>query len=96
MITKIDVTEEHIKRGIRYQCNSCPVALAVGDKVTSYVKAGCTYIRLIDPITRYGNDSLLKQYRTPKFVADFIERFDAGAETGPFSFELNIPQEYLK
>lgn len=44
---KIEVTQEHIERGIRGACASCPVALAIQDATqadTVTVSSGFAYI----------------------------------------------------
>ena len=96
-LIEIQVTEEHIKDGKRTDCKFCPVALAIRDKVKSEYIVDITEIIFI-----YNSQRLIKLDHTPETKA-FIPDFDsydpdlpACFQPKPFSFSLDIPQEYLK
>lgn len=77
---KIQVTQEHIKCGLRMTGYNCPVALAIQETLnmgTVYVQADVWYIFVGD-----------KQHITPLDVRNFIYLFDSGKPVQPFSFEL--------
>ena len=75
---KITVTADDIAKGSRFQCDRCPVALAIarimgGKKV--YISTDCA---------RIGT----KRYSLPSVAADWIGRFDSAYPVQPFAFHL--------
>lgn len=78
----VSVTAGHIKRGIRGECEKCPVALAMLDAGATSVMVGDFYIYW--KIARKGTCRV----RNPKTVQAFIERFDSGKPVKPFEFDL--------
>lgn len=89
---KINITEEDIRNGIRRDCNSCPVALAIFRlvKLDTYIKVGPKAILL----EREGRSVGLELPRKPEL---FIRSYDNGSQLDfdPFFFVLEIPEEYL-
>ena len=79
---KIQVTKDHIERGLRGSCTSDPIALAMTD-------AGC-----IKPWVGPGQIKWLDLYGfwriapTPRKVLEFALKFDNQDPTEPFEFEL--------
>ena len=85
-MTTINVTAEHIAKGKRRDCQSCPVALAIRDALpdVGVVKVGSEGLVL-------GNIPHLVELDLPKAVADFIWYFDDSGLVKPFAFELDCP-----
>jgi hypothetical protein len=83
--TTINVTQEHINKGVQVKCTKCPVALAIQDvcKPKSEVHVG-VYI-LIGGLCA----------DTPASAIRFIKEFDVFGTGRPFSFDLDIPDELL-
>lgn len=80
---KIIVTESHIQKGARYDGGSCPIALAIMEKLKlnpAHIAVAPTFI------TYYGGGI----YRLPRKVLQFIDMFDRGEEVKPLSFDLNV------
>lgn len=77
-MTTIHVTQKHINAGVKKQCTSCPVALALQDHFDNKdLWAGPS-----DFLTPTGCAD------TPEVVREFMNRFDAGDFVSPFSFEI--------
>lgn len=80
MVT-IQVTQQHIDKGVRGSCSSDPIALAMRD-------AG-----LDRPWASPGHLAWREQFRDyfvdpPKSVIDFMGDFDNGKDVEPFEFEV--------
>lgn len=78
---KINVTAEHIRKGKKDDCDFCPIALAIAEKVKTSAEVFTTWVR----IYKY------EVYDLPKSAITFISRFDkrGGKKTAkPFSFIL--------
>ncbi len=74
---KINVTVEHIKRGVPASPRACPVALALRERGFDVMFTGAYALWYnLDVITM------------PEEVLDFAAAFDAGKPVEPFSFEL--------
>ena len=92
MVT-IYVEQWHIDKGKPAECGSCPVALAVKDvlRESFLVNVGmCTVAVFTDDGSQSWGDDL------PEVANRFIDRFDLGMRVSPFSFELPIPEEFLR
>lgn len=79
---KIKVTQEHIDRGTKKACSTCPVALALREATGMECEVSTTIAFLPN------NDNGIP---LPIDAKDFIRRFDAGTLVQPFEFELPIP-----
>ena len=82
----IQVTQEHINRGVREHCRSCPVALAVNEAfgVTN------AEVNLLWIVINRGKSSE-RHYEFPLHVQRRIARFDRNQPMYPFQFELGEP-----
>ena len=80
MIHTIEVKQEHINKGIRYQCYECPVALALRDSGFNYVHVSYFSVRV--------NEEYVP---LPKVVQSKIIGFDAGEPVSPFAFQIELP-----
>ncbi len=77
---RISVTQDHIRRGERYMCMRCPVAIAIREQTgNEFVKVNKTNIRM-------GQ----KSQRIDLRIRNWIKDFDVGNEVEPFSFELTL------
>lgn len=93
MLIKIEVTKEDIEKGTREKCSTCPVALAVNRHLAKqfFVKA----FRFSVDVWQ-NEPRTLKYYCNPGHAIDeFIRYFDMGLPVQPFSFDLDIPSEFL-
>lgn len=90
---KIEVTQKHIDLGATESADSCPVALAIADKLkTSDFNIG------VEVYNSYMTFELEKEpyvieCNIPESVEKFIKAFDAEEGGEPFEFELEIPDE---
>ncbi len=79
---KIKLTQSHIDAGVKGDCGSCPVALAVME-ATGAKEAGVA-----------GGSMWIEGYRlitsTPAAIRDFIDAFDAGRPVEPFEFDIEL------
>jgi hypothetical protein len=78
---RIEVRQEHIDKGERDRCTSCPVALALND--AGFKGAAVTFAML--------NLSFYLTVPTPPKAAEWITQFDNGDTVAPFDFELEMP-----
>lgn len=84
MIHRIEVTEEHIKSGVRGDSDRCPIGLAVKETFPGSSYGVC---RLHIRVGSFGHDSNI--YETNGFVEDFVNRFDFGNTVRPFTLVLD-------
>ena len=88
-MTVITVTAEHIAKGVRRICSSCPVALAIADAFpgADVWVGGISFDLYFDGgLTTIGGVDL------PADVEVFIHAFDDGYEVAPFSFTVDCPE----
>lgn len=81
MIIQVNVTPEHIKNGKPRKPCSCPIALAVSEKVTGWVRVGPWDVRA----GSHGYADL------PEVAQQFMRKFDGGYRVDPFCFDLEVP-----
>jgi hypothetical protein len=75
---KVNVTKDHIRKGIRGSACDCPLALALKETlITTNVSVDANSIRVNHVY-----------FKTDKKDVRFIERFDAGKPVRPYSLEL--------
>lgn len=80
-MVKVQVTQEHIDKGSRYNTNSCPVALALN----AVFGTGCCAFQFI----HIPGHTMIQ---TPSDVFRRIQKFDKDTTMTPFDFEIN-PKE---
>lgn len=83
---RIEVTQGHIDEGKKADCNRCPIALAIAQHVKVSFKVGNWLVHF----GALGSSSL------PSNAFCFIQKFDSGQPVSPFSFDIEIPAEFLK
>lgn len=93
---RIEVMKRDISRGVRGDCNKCPIALAIRRalrvKSKTLIQAGSTTVDFFK--TREAD--LLGQSRLPKITNSFIYEFDRGWATAkPFAFTLTVSKVVL-
>jgi hypothetical protein len=82
---KIEVTQEHIEKGVPEEECNCPIALAIRDAFNVEeleVSVNATVIRV-------GFDHC----PTPEEAEAFVCDFDDGRSVRPFTFDLPIEEE---
>lgn len=94
MIVKINVTQEHIRDGIKSNCRLCPVALAVQSVVLPSLTVNVRgHIEFIDNV--FSGYSLGEAHFT-HHVGDIIHDYDQGFSMKPFSFNTFIPKHLIR
>ena len=102
----IDVTEEHIKDGIREDECNCPIALAVCDAVLADMPEGYKHPNVItvvhdEDIQVYYLNGREIEYQfniSPKvkgdwdYIGEFISEFDGNHYVEPFEMEFEVVQ----
>ena len=86
-MTTINVTSQHLTRGIPGDCNTCPVALAIEDAFpnAASVTVGGQYLSFQDG----GRVVVLNIPETGRIAIGAIDR---GELLEPFTFELDYPK----
>jgi len=82
----VQVTKEHLERGIRADAAECAVALACRDLGYVYVLVENYAIAVWKTL-----DGPRVMYRTPAEVCNCIYHYDRGEPVEPFSFILDTP-----
>ena len=90
---KIEVQQQDILKGVRQDCNLCPVALAITRKFPNAsivgVMPGRVHIRF-----RLPDETIFFSAKSPRSATRFINAFDSGVKTvAPFNFILNLQRE---
>lgn len=89
MLVTVNVTQECIDDGERHACTQCPIALALQPLVDGLLGVERTTFT-IRKDTHSATGALPHEARL------FVAAFDNQLEVAPFSFELDIPDQYLK
>jgi hypothetical protein len=91
----VDVTDDHIVRGLPSTCTSCPIALAILD---AGQRIGLPFVDGV-PVAVYGDDVQLTLKVSRDYVGllpwaarNFIHHFDHGEPglVGPFTFRVTF------
>jgi hypothetical protein len=81
----INVTEEHIKSGLRKSCKKCPLALALRDLGLDATVVFSTVV-----IKRNRQRIASGSHVTTKAMQEFILRFDNAVTVKPRRFRWNV------
>lgn len=83
---KIQVTQEHIDKGVQHDCNYCPIALACRDAGLEDATVGYSQIS-------WGKVGERVHRFTPQAAVTAAIKFDSPLLGGmvPFEFELEVP-----
>lgn len=85
MKIQVSITQEGINDGVRRDCQSCPVALALTRAIGEEVIVSGIWCTI-------APDTLaVKMIELPRAVREWIVRFDRGFLVSPFTFELEVP-----
>ncbi len=80
---RINVTQEHINNGEKFDCNKCPIALAT--------KGTIFFLSIIIRQKKYNDPAYtFSEYDLPEKALDFISDFDYDKKVKPFSFNLKV------
>jgi hypothetical protein len=84
-LTIFELTQEHIEHGVRGQCERCPLALCMSQKMGKPIMTDGEYAW---PRNDNRQGTLLK---LPRFCTQWVEKFDYTGAKGvePFSFSLD-------
>jgi hypothetical protein len=80
---RIEVKQEHIDKGIRAKCTTCPVALAIHEATSG--ELGTVYV---DVTTVFVGS--MTSIPLPIVAIEWIAEFDYQGTGEPFSFELDL------
>lgn len=85
-IVEIEVTRENIADGRSFDCDYCPIALAIARHVRSNYR-----------VSVGGMSCMIGTFSTdlPLSATEFVTRFDGGCRVLPFTFTVDIPERYL-
>ena len=94
MIIQIDVTQDHINNGKRYECNACPIALAFQKHINDdySFEINDEYIDVVTKFNGYTQDEITVPYT----VTAFVRNFDSRKPVEPFSFQIDIQDRFLR
>lgn len=96
-IIEVNVTQEDIDRGVRYNCTYCPIAKAMYRLVAFDLTSNDNYLTIdncVRLIEARGYGSLSKYIiKLPTIAHRFIAAFDLGYACEPFKFGLIIPED---
>ena len=90
----INVTKNDIKEGDVRKCRSCPVARAITRRLRKPYFASASVFKIL--IVDDDAPSSRSLSNVPRSVGAFITDFDRRRKVDPFSFEIEIPTEYLR
>ena len=105
MIVEINVTQEHIDKGVKGDCDNCPIWHAIRPLISDnydFSIYGDT-CNIYDKECR--DDKHVAERWLPMLATQFISDFDDDGkpnlglepvEIKPFTFELDIPEIYLR
>jgi hypothetical protein len=90
----VNLTEDHIRNGKPIQAHACAVYLALQDAgVTPNIGVTASHLHLCAP---ENINCTLASVSFPSHVTEAIFDIDRNHTVEPFSFEMDIPDEYLK
>ncbi len=81
----IEVAQKHIKDGIKFKTEFCPVALALKDFGFENVNVKTNYVQFRE---KYDRSLTLYNIILPRSARRFINRFDSSKNVEPFKFWL--------
>lgn len=82
---KVNVTQEHIDKGVRYHSDICPIAWALRDALS----VGCCGVVVRASEATWFEDGCRHHAWLPCTAQQFVVEFDNGQDVSPFSFELD-------
>jgi hypothetical protein len=93
----ITVTAQDIQSGTQCAAFGCPVALAVNRHLNADFKSGWAQTRFtVASISNPNDPKNFVDHVVPSAASDFIIRFDQKQPVKPFTFDLTLPERFLK
>lgn len=98
----VNVTQKHIDGGTPQSCRFCPIALAINEQLCEpyFIQVGQTKASIYKKLTLTEPPSFFgcHTFDLPVEATRFIKFFDNDNDSliQPFSFQLEIPTEYLE
>ncbi len=91
---KIEVTQDDIDNGLQGNCISCPIGRAINRLLNQNYFGRATY----DLVKIHSKPScgVVYVYPMPIHGGNFITSFDKCYKVKPFSFDIDIPEIFLK
>jgi hypothetical protein len=94
MLTTIHVTETDIQNGKEGDCALCPIALSlkryIDERYSVFVHDDSASMASFERL------DMIPPIPLPQEAKAFIKAFDCFLPVAPFSFQLDIPEEFLK
>lgn len=88
---KIAVEKRHIDKGLPQTCDSCPIALAVREKLGRYAYVDCGEVHVYPTSERpYDLTMYEAVYELPEKAIDFYKMFDDHEDVEPLEFSMNL------
>ena len=94
----IQVTSDHIARGVRGQLELCPVALALSDRTGwtwEIYGEFAAYAPCVPPCVWESTMRMPREINLPGKVKRWVEDFDEGVRVAPMTFELDFPDDLM-
>lgn len=91
---EINVTQNDIKKGLRFSCRECPVARAMSRKIKPPYSLFVSLSKV--SIIRESKERPFAQLELPEIAQDFIRRFDGYVKVAPFKFKIGFPVSVLR
>jgi hypothetical protein len=94
---RVKVSKGDIEMGVRYNCEDCPIAIAVQRRVKGKVNIFIGYLEMgseASPYLKIGKEFFM----LPMEVLHFIRAFDTRGKDSvePFDFQIDIPKKLQK
>jgi hypothetical protein len=92
----VHVTEQDIAKGVKHQCDRCPVARAVTRATGKPCLASGFQLDFYESADAFEDDTVFASFEvpTPAPVKMFMQAFDRGEDVAPFAFEITMPDEW--
>jgi hypothetical protein len=89
----VSVTAEHIGKGTRGKCGSCPLALALQETLKG---TGAERIFVGNRTFQFALNKEIRSFVMPVKAQKFVYEFDKTRPVKPFKFSFELSQESLK
>ena len=85
---KVEVTEEHIKKGSKNKGSACPIFYALNDAYEEFnPNRRVKQVEYIEAVV-YENDKYLYHSVFPKQIIHWLYAYDMGLKVSPISFNF--------
>lgn len=91
MLLQVEITEVHLKKGLRKSYTHDPVCLAIKDAVKKQFKVECRSVQIFSQDYGFLNDAI---FDLPEQVRTLMKLFDSNKPVMPITFELrDLPED---